>query len=300
VSPQRTKHTGPGFVGRSILVVALCTLGCPKRDAESVDQLQPLLDAADRAWDARGRDGLDPVDDALQRAYSAVPDSPEVSWRVARVKIARALATDDESKRVATLGQAREVAWSCVLSDPGVRARAVEVGLRNALRAVSPERERCVLWAGYAWVRWMADFGPAAATVDLARLDPITRHLERRQGGGEEPTREGTAPSSGRRGRTPRRPATIWTDEEQVLITWTSGLLLAIRPTWAGQDRVRAETLLATVAQSDPRNLLPLADLARFAPAETRPEWAARLRGQRPDTPEERGYGPRVLGESPP
>ncbi len=290
---------------------------CPKRGPESVDALGPLLDAADRAWDQRARNGLEPVDDALQRAFAAVPESPEVAWRLARVKVSRGLMADAEEARVQAFGQAREIAWKCMFDDPSVRALQIEVGLKNALRALPPDRQRCALWATHAWTRWMADFGPDAASVDLERLDPLVRYLERRRDGkATSPARKVAMPGppstrskkrkKKKRGktrdvsRTDRATTVEWTVEEQVRITWTSGLLLAIRPEWSGRDRARAETLLSDVTRADPRNLLPIADLTRFGPEATRERWWTQLQGQRPETPEERAYVARVLSASPP
>lgn len=237
------------------LFLVLC--GCPKASSRSEDVLRPLLAAADRAWDARGTEGFGSAETALQSAYAADPDSPEVAWRVARLRVAQAHVATEPDDRISLFASARAEAWRCVVEEPRFRALQLEEGLEEALPAVPVDRELCLVWASRSWVRWMEAYGPAATALDLGALDLVLDELAKRGN---------------------------HTYDER----WTRALSLASRPSWAGRDLGRARDLLRGVVRADRDRLEPVFDSLHYATHGDRSDLHKQLRSGRADTPEER------------
>lgn len=253
------------------VLVAVPLFGCPKRATTVSSQLEALLAEADRAWDRRGVGGFQPVDDALQKAFGLVPDDPGVLWRLTRLRVAEAQVEDDPERRLAGLGQARSLAWGCVQGDLGTAAVRAEQGMVRALERMPPERQPCVAWGGYAWARWMVEFGGEAASLDLEMLDAIAR-----AGAG-------------------------YGEASRVRVAWAEGIVAAGRPEWADRDVATASTRFAEVERALQGELEVRVDrfvlLQRGTPDET--AGRAALAGVRPNTPEERAVLRRALDQRP-
>lgn len=252
-----------------LLCVLACSalLGCPKRTPTVASQLEALLAEADRAWDRRGAGGFQPVDDALQQAYGLVPDDPGVIWRITRLRVAEAQVEDDPERRLAGLGQARSLAWSCVQGDLGISALRAEQGMPRALERMPVDRQPCVAWGGYAWARWMVEFGGEAASLDLETLDAIAH-----AGPGYE-------------------------EASRLRVAWAEGLVAAGRPGWADRDLAKASTRFDEVERSLQGELEVRVDRFVLLQRGTGDEAAGRaaLAGVRANTPEERAVLRRAL-----
>jgi hypothetical protein len=240
-------------------------LACPKRDPDPAVQARQLLARADQAWEQRGTIGLEEATEPLLGAYAVGPSLPGVAWRLARWHTAEGLAATDDEVAKGLFAEGRAAAVACLEASPGFDSRRAGSGWAAALADIEDPRRPCVAWAALAWSRWMALHGAEAAAVDLEAVDALV--------------------ATGRDGAGPK---------VEPLLDQAEGILLAIRPAWAGRDPERAEALLREAVEQDPGSVVALVDLYRwvvgpFGSAEERAQLRARIEGTPPRTPEDEG-----------
>jgi len=145
-----------------LLVVLL--VGCPKRGGD-VDALADYLTRADAAWEARAQGGLDPVEEILQEAFQIGRTDPRLRWRLARLDVARGMATANTVQAQAAYARARGHGWSCLNRVSGVPELRRSGAIEEALGRVGSDLAPCVAWTGMAWARWRQAAG-IAGTID--------------------------------------------------------------------------------------------------------------------------------------
>lgn len=194
--------------------ILLSLVGCLHRNkTEVLDPVPDLLARADRAWEERATGGLEPVEELLGEAWQADLHRPDTQWRLARLYVEQGLAEEDRLAALGRFAEARAMAIDCLDQDTNFKAARDRNGLNRAVGRILLERQGCAAWAGMAWTRWIEAMGAEAAAVDLPAVDALNR--------------------AGQLG--PEAPTAIWAE----------GILLAIRPEWAGRNRDRAASLIA-------------------------------------------------------
>ena len=187
----------------------LLAIACAHREqADPAAPILGLVSRADAAWRERSEVGLDAVELALGEAWQLDPGDPSVRWRLARVGVERALAAPDPSERLAGFASARNLALECIEAEPAFVGERARIGWVGAMAKLPVDRLPCAAWAGVAWTRWLADRGAAASALDLPVVDALL----------------GVGEISGQ-------------DE---VSAHARAILLAVRPTWDGQDLVEA------------------------------------------------------------
>lgn len=215
--------------------LCLGILGCPKRGPSLEEQVEALLQAADRQFEERGTLGLEASLAPLREAFALDATHPGIAWRLSRLQLAQGLAAEEESAARAAFADARASADRCLLDEPAFAARRASQGWAVALETVSPERRPCVAWLALAWVRWTIAAGPVATSLDLEPIDALLQ------------------------------AASAWEARElRSLVVWARGLSLAVRPSWAGQDLARADALLEEAIRLERSSLVRQADRYRF------------------------------------
>ncbi|HHO54723.1 MAG TPA: hypothetical protein ENK18_28595 [Deltaproteobacteria bacterium] len=205
----------------SFLIVAL--LGCPKAGQSEALRFRNELQQIDARWTLRGELGLEGAVEPLRALWAERPDHPEVSWRLVRLKIAEGLTEDDPTDALRRFAEGRALGMACLTGDEGFLLRWRQGAFSDAVGSLEASRRICLGWTALAWVRWMQLQGPEAAALDLEAIDALL-------GGAIDPQLDGTA-------------------------VWARGLLLAIRPVWAGRDLQAAHKLLQRAIAHRPAEL---------------------------------------------
>jgi hypothetical protein len=144
----------------------------------------PGLRDADALWERRAEEG------GLERALAAyttllagAPADPRVLARIARAQHRIGLVTEDPAAALVAYESAREVASTCIVTDPQVRAVLPSVGwvwTGPVLTDIGADRAECALWAAAASVGTVEVRGPGAA-LELEAVAPLAaRALELR------------------------------------------------------------------------------------------------------------------------
>ncbi len=184
------------------LSLFVCLAGCPKGPAvDAADPLALMLARIDAAWDARAEGGFGPVELAVDEAQKQFPQTPAVQWRSSRLWVGKGLAEADRQAAVMHYAHARGDALACLDGDGRFRQKRLDGGWKPALAVVVPQRDTCVAWMAWSWVRWLDAMGGDPGALDLVAIDQVVGHLE---------------------------PAAIVEGELPVL--WIRGLLAATRP----------------------------------------------------------------------
>jgi hypothetical protein len=238
------------------VLTCLLLLACLHRAPDPAVEIAAAIAAADRAWDDRARGGLAPVGEALLDAWTLHREDPELGWRVVRLRLAEGSAATDPTVSRATFAEARAEAVACLDADPLFAQQRRDAGWDAALSRLHGRRAGCAAWGALAWVRWMRALGADAASLDLPAVDALLAA-----------TGEATAEAADAR-------------------DWASGLVLATRPAWAGQDRARAAALLARATERDPASILRRLDWYEATGDE---RILADLRAATPSRPEDVG-----------
>ena len=209
-----------------LFVVLLVVTSCMKSQVSSEDELGSLLGTLDRQWALRG---ATPVREDWGRPSQMSPElrrHPEVRWRLARAHVTRGLSEVDDGAARRALSDGRAEAMACLEDETAVANARVVSGWPAAIANVSDARQRCALWAGVAWTRWLEIFGGAAGAMDLPT---VTALLHRAEVGAHADLVD--------------------------VATWHMGLLLALRPHHLGQRRQEAvrhlQDAYARAAQSN-------------------------------------------------
>ncbi|MCB9664172.1 MAG: hypothetical protein H6732_08660 [Alphaproteobacteria bacterium] len=251
--------SGRGWAG--VWLVGLLT-GCPKNVISPDDEaLAAALEAADRAWAARGTAGLDPVGAALDTVPASRAEVPEVLWRRARWHVARGHTQDEDAEARREHERGRDVAMRCVLVAPGLTGALRGGTLPAALPALEVSRLPCAAWAGVAWVRADQRFDPETGTLDVPAVEALL--------------------SAGRRAPPPSGPAAAYGD-----VLWA-----AAHPVDPGAGEQALEALASAAAEPTDDAWVRWEDLVRVMP---RPKGTAP--GRAPATPEERASVRRLTG----
>jgi hypothetical protein len=211
----------------------LLPLACAHREVtDPTAPIAGLVARADDAWRDRATGGLDAVDAALGEAWQLDPAAPTVRWRIARAQVERALATEDPAARAAGFTAARNLAIACIEADPDFVAERTSVGWVSAVSKLPADRLPCAAWAGVAWTRWLAVRGAAASALDLPVVDALL----------------GAGAAS----------------KQDEAVDWARSILLAVRPTWDGQD-LPAATQQLQAARKGPGAWVHAVDALEFA-----------------------------------
>jgi hypothetical protein len=227
----------------AVLVVTL--MGCPKR-VDGEDPVPALLRQADNAWDARGTQGFEPVIVALDLAFQAERGRADVLWRLARLHVAQGLAAEEPRDAMREFGTARGLALECLDLEPGYLQRRRQGEVTPALEALGQPEGPCLVWAGLAWTQWMALMGGGAAALDLEALDALLARGEQLDNG-----------------------------DSPGVISWSRGLLYAIRPPVEGGDLDAARRELQAAIEASPE-LARRRDLLRWVAVPTKDTVLAR------------------------
>ncbi len=247
------------------ILLAVCGLsGCLRRQQNVDDPVLPLLDAADEAWRERDRVGLEAAEEPLQEAYGLAPHRPEVLWRLVRLHHASGFTEPTDRARLFAWAEARSLGLDCLSTDPEVAAARQNRGWPEAIGQVEGEEEEaCMAWTSLVWARWMAVMGTGAASVDL----PVARALA-------------------------GRSAALSDRQLAFLGSWSTALLDATAPQWAGGDRTEALADFELLVQQRPTEVLLQVDRLRWTEQALTPRYRQELtdalRGAKPDSPEAR------------
>ncbi len=219
---------------RWICLVLLMTLAACKRSAPNVAATEAgiQLREAERQWERRGVDGLDPVEDTLEAAYALQPDSSEVLWQLARLKVVQGMLEPDARAALYSYAEARALALQCLDADPAFQQRRVELGWEPALDLLDADHMPCAAYAALAWARWMEVHGGAAGEIDLDTIDLLVKITSR-----------------------------LGAERERRVAVWAQALVMAIRPEWRGRDLEKARALLERAIRVEPTDLVRRADL---------------------------------------
>jgi len=219
---------------RCLLLTMLIAVGACKRVAPdpAATEAGMRLRIAERQWDQRDRNGLGPVEETLEGVYALQPDSSEVLWQLARLKIVQGLLEPDRRAALYSYAEARALALGCLDADAAFLQRRVELGWEPAIELLDSQRMPCAAYAALAWARWMEVHGGAAGEIDLETIDLLVKVT----------TRSGA-------------------DRERRVAVWAQALVMAIRPEWRGRDLDKAQALLERAIRVDPNDLVRRADL---------------------------------------
>ncbi len=171
--PSRMKWLLP------MLSLFVFAAGCPKGPEVAVtDPLEDTLAGIEEAWAFRGEVGNGIVEQLLDDALRRFPNEPKVHWRRSRLYVSEGMAAATPTEAARHYSKARAAALVCLDEDGRFQQKRRESGWAVALTMLEPEREVCVGWAAWSWVRWMAAHGRTASSLDLERIDALVAQTE--------------------------------------------------------------------------------------------------------------------------
>jgi hypothetical protein len=175
----------PSVSRPAVVFLLLTALGgstsCALRSRSGPDPIAVQVSVVDATWAQRDAASMERVRRMLREANAISPGDPQVAWRLARLYVATGQGQVEHRRRIEDFASARAVSMGCIQASGPFTQRRAQLGWELALAEVGSEESGCVVWAAYGWARWFAEYGGAAAAMDLPALTALVsraRELE--------------------------------------------------------------------------------------------------------------------------